>query len=69
MIPLLCLRSVRQINGIMCVGSILEKEINSPLIAGTISTETFCEKFASLNPLHKPQQQRPSGLWTRKLLV
>lgn len=51
------------------MGGILEKQINSPFIAGTISTETFSEKFASLNPLHKLQQQGPSGLWVRALLV
>lgn len=51
------------------MGGILEKQINGPLIAGTISMETFYEKFTSSNPLHKPQQQHPSGLWMRKLLV
>lgn len=44
------------------MGGISEKQINSPFIAGTISMGTFSEKFASLNPRHKPQQQRPSGL-------
>lgn len=51
------------------MGGISEKQIDSPFIAGTISTATFGEKFASLNPLHKPQQQHPLGLWMRALLV
>ena len=51
------------------MGDISEKQISSPLAGGTISTETFCEKFSSSTPLRKPEARRPLGLWMRGLLV